>query len=169
MNICIKFLTLLPTSTSTIYSIHHLAQYAPFFRLHYEAYKNRINTIVKACSDAGITNITKLDLSNIANVRIVLDGRITFVLGTITDLNEKLSLALRTMEAEYQNSPDAKIIIDVTDTERSYVRDDYSPVEDEYETELREPETDFEPAPEPEDIPEETPAEPENNEAEAVG
>ena len=73
------------------------------------------------------------------------------------------------MEAEYQNSPDAKIIIDVTDTERSYVRDDYSPVEDEYETELREPETDFEPVPEPEDIPEETPAEPENNEAEAVG
>lgn len=134
-----------------------------------EAYKNRINTIVKACTDAGITNITKLDLSNIANVRIVLDGRITFVLGTITDLNEKLSLALRTMEAEYQNSPDAKIIIDVTDTERSYVRDDYSPVEDEYETELREPETDFEPAPELEDIPEETPAELENNEAEAVG
>ena len=77
------------------------------------------------------------------------------------------------MEAENQNSSDLKIIIDVTDTERSYVRDDYSPVEDEYETELMEPETDFEPAPEPEEIPEEQPeekpAEPENNEAEAVG
>ena len=142
-----------------------------------EAFKNRINTILNACSDAGITNITKLDLSNIANVRIVINSRITFVLGTITDLQDKLSLGLKTMEAEYQNSPDAKIIIDVTDTERSYVRDDYSPVEDEYETELQEPETGYEEI--PEDVPEEVPEEPENNEpaeqtppdneAEAVG
>ncbi len=140
-----------------------------------DAYKNRINTLIKACNDAGINNITKLDLSNIANVRIVLDGRITFVLGTITDLPEKLSLGLKTMEAEAENSTSSKIIIDVTDTERSYVRDDYSPVEDEYETELQEPVTDSEPVPE-EELPEE---QPENNEpvqetppdngAEAVG
>ncbi|MBR5233233.1 MAG: FtsQ-type POTRA domain-containing protein [Clostridia bacterium] len=136
-----------------------------------EAFKNRINTVISACENAGITNITKLDLSNIANVRIVLDNRITFVLGTITDLPEKLSLGLKTMEAEYKDSAEAKIIIDVTDTERSYVRDDYSPVEDEYETELIEPETDYEPVPEeiPEEQPEEVPAEPENNQAEAVG
>ena len=57
----------------------------------------------------------------------------------------------------------------MTDTERSYVRDDYSPIEDEYETELAEPATDFEPAPEVDEIPEDVPAEPEINAAEAVG
>lgn len=121
-----------------------------------EAYKNRINTVIKACNDAGIDNITKIDLSNIANVRIVIDSRITFVLGTITDLSQKLSLGIKTMEAEKGNSSAEKIIIDVTDTERSYVRDDYSPVEDEYETELMEPVTDYEPVPEDE-IPDEQP------------
>lgn len=99
-----------------------------------EAYKSRINTVIDACNSAGITNMTKLDLSNIANVKIVINSRVTIILGTITDLAEKLSMGLKTMEAELQNASDAKIIIDVTDSERSYVRDDYSPIEDEEET-----------------------------------
>ncbi len=95
-----------------------------------EAYKSRIKNIVDACEKAGIENVTKLDLSNIANVRIVIDGKVTLILGTITDLSDKLTMGLRTMEAELQNASEAKIIIDVTDSDRSYVRDDYSPVED---------------------------------------
>lgn len=132
-----------------------------------EAYKSRIKNIVDACNDAGIENITKLDLSNIANVRIVINGRVTLILGTITDLSDKLTMGLRTMEAELQNASEAKIIIDVTDSDRSYVRDDFSPVEED------EPVSE-EPVPE-EDVPEnEAPEEPaqDNNEEkqpEAVG
>ena len=136
-----------------------------------EAYKARIKSIVDACNDAGIENITKLDLSNIANVRIVINSRVTIILGTITDLNEKLSMGLRTMEAELQNASEAKIIIDVTDSERSYVRDDFSPVED--DEEVSEPEDPADVSPE-DDAPEENPDEPvqDNNDEkqpEAVG
>ena len=135
-----------------------------------EAYKARIKSIVDACNDAGIENITKLDLSNIANVRIVINSRVTIILGTITDLNEKLSMGLRTMEAELQNASEAKIIIDVTDSERSYVRDDFSPVEDDEEVSEPEELTDVSPE---DDAPEENPDEPaqDNNEKqpEAVG
>ncbi len=135
-----------------------------------EAYKARIKSIVDACNDAGIENITKLDLANIANVRIVINSRVTIILGTITDLNEKLSMGLRTMEAELQNASEAKIIIDVTDSERSYVRDDFSPVED--DEEVSEPEEPADVSPE-DDAPEENPDEPaqDNNEKqpEAVG
>lgn len=135
-----------------------------------EAYKARIKSIVDACNDAGIENITKLDLSNIANVRIVINSRVTIILGTITDLNEKLSMGLRTMEAELQNASEAKIIIDVTDSERSYVRDDFSPVEDDEEVSESEEPADVSPE---DDAPEENPDEPaqDNNEKqpEAVG
>ena len=136
-----------------------------------EAYKARIKSIVDACNDAGIENITKLDLANIANVRIVINSRVTIILGTITDLNEKLSMGLRTMEAELQNASEAKIIIDVTDSERSYVRDDFSPVED--DEEVSEPEEPADVSPEDE-VPEENPDEPiqDNNDEkqpEAVG
>lgn len=140
-----------------------------------EAYKNRINTVVKACNDAGILNVTKLDLSNIANVRIVINNRVTMILGTITDLDEKLTMGLKTMEAELQNaSEDTKIIIDVTDSERSYVRDDYSPIEDdEMASELppvadvpeEEAEEDAQDAETPEEAAPEAPADP----PEAVG
>jgi len=135
-----------------------------------EAYKARIKSIVDACNDAGIENITKLDLANIANVRIVINSRVTIILGTITDLNEKLSMGLRTMEAELQNASEAKIIIDVTDSERSYVRDDFSPVED--DEEVSEPEEPTDVSTE-DDAPEDNPDEPaqDNNEKqpEAVG
>ena len=100
-----------------------------------ESYKTRLETIREKCKDAGVTNITKIDIENIANVSITVDGRFTFILGTLTQLEEKLSMAVRTMESEISNDQDLKIIIDVKDPERSYVRDDYSPVENEYENE----------------------------------
>ncbi len=135
-----------------------------------EAYKARIKSIVDACNDAGIENITKLDLSNIANVRIVINSRVTIILGTIIDLDEKLSMGLRTMEAELQNASEAKIIIDVTDSERSYVRDDFSPVED--DEEVSEPEEPADVSPK-DDAPEDNPDEPaqdnDEKQPEAVG
>lgn len=132
-----------------------------------EAYKSRIQNIIDACNKAGIENITKLDLSNIANVKIVINSRVTMILGTITDLDEKLSMGLRTMEAELQNASEAKIIIDVTDSERSYVRDDFSPIEDDEEISTEQiPEEDA-----PEDEGEQEPEEEKNEEQqpEAVG
>ena len=39
------------------------------------------------------------------------------------------------MQQKLENNSDARIIIDVKDSERSYVRDDFSPVENEYESE----------------------------------
>ena len=100
-----------------------------------EAYKSRLDTIREKCENAGITDITKIHIENIANVSITIDGRFTCILGTLTQLEEKLSMAAKTIEAELENNSDARIIIDVKDPERSYVRDDYSPVENEYEIE----------------------------------
>ncbi len=94
------------------------------------AYVDRINTLVESCADAGVTNITKYDISNIANVKIVINSRITIILGTITELSEKLNLGLKTMENELENNSNAHIIINVTDCDRSYVRDDTSPIEE---------------------------------------
>lgn len=91
---------------------------------------DRLNNLIAECNAAGIENITKYDLSNIANVRIVINFRITLILGTITDLADKLSLGLKTIEAETENNTNAHIIIDITDPDRSYVRDDHSPIEE---------------------------------------
>lgn len=94
------------------------------------ANKDRINNLISECENAEIGNIIKYDLENIANVRIVINSRITLILGTITDLPDKLSLGLKTIEAELKNNTNAHIIIDVTDPDRSYVRDDHSPIEE---------------------------------------
>lgn len=117
-----------------------------------DAYKDRIESVMQACEDAQIGTITKLDLTNIASVKIVIDGRITLILGTITDLSEKLATGMKTMEAEQAYNPQARIIIDVSEKDRSYVRDDYSPYDEEDTSELETPENDGgDSAAEPED------------------
>lgn len=95
-----------------------------------EAYKDRIESVMQACEDAQIGTVTKLDLTNIASVKIVIDGRITLILGTITDLPEKLRTGMKTIEAERENDPYVRIIIDVSEKDRSYVRNDYSPYDE---------------------------------------
>lgn len=137
-----------------------------------EANKNRLNTVVDAFNDAEIDNITKIDLSNIANVKVTVDGRFTLVLGTLTQLNEKLSIGIKTIDAEIANNPDAKVIIDLTDPDRSYVRDDYSPIENEEESSMAFEADDSQEKPEdePEEKPEdEKPAEEPENVPDAVG
>lgn len=125
-----------------------------------ETYKTRLETIREKCELSGVTDITRINIENIANVSITIDSRFTFILGTLTQLEEKLSMAVRTMENEKANNQDAKIIIDVKDPERSYVRDDYSPVEDEYESEAGEIESAVNDADTgTDDVPEKTPEE----------
>ncbi len=89
-----------------------------------DAYMDRIVSVTDSCEDSGITDITKYDFSNIAAVKVVSGGRITINVGTITDLEDKLALAVKTIDVELENNPDAFIIIDVSDKERAYVRDD---------------------------------------------
>lgn len=93
--------------------------------------KDRIDTLISACDDAGLDNVTKLDLSNIASVQIVFNNRITVTLGTITKLDEKLETAKKTINTELENNPKARILIDVADSSRAYVRDDKTPYEEE--------------------------------------
>lgn len=95
-----------------------------------EGDKSKLDTLVDACANGGITNITKYDIDNIANVNIVVNSRVTVIFGTMTDLAEKISLALKTMGKELENNKDAHIIINVTDSDRSYVRNDTSPLEE---------------------------------------
>lgn len=120
-----------------------------------DAYKSRLETIMDAFDDAEIQNVTKIDLTNIANVKVTVDGRFTLVIGTLTQLDKKISTAIKTIEAEIQNNPDARVIIDLTDPDRSYVRDDYSPLE-EVVSEISTDEQDEIPE-EPEELPEEIP------------
>ena len=108
-----------------------------------EANRDRLNTLISECENSGVTNITGYDLSNIANVKIVINSRITLILGTITDLADKLGLGLKTIEVETAGNENAHIIIDITDPDRSYVRDDSSPIID-----YAEPESESESEPE---------------------
>ena len=121
-----------------------------------EAQKNRIETIMDEFSGSEIPNITKIDLANIANVKVTVDNSYTLVLGTLTQLDKKISTATKTISAEIANNPDARVIIDLTDPNRSYVRDDYSPAE-EIVSEIPDGEDVI--VDEPEDIPEELPEE----------
>lgn len=102
-----------------------------------DAYRDRISALLSACENAELGNITKFDFSNIANVKFVIGGRITVTVGTVTNLSDKLSLAVKTISAETENNPNAHIIIDVTDTERAYVRDDTTPVEESTDEETK--------------------------------
>ena len=85
------------------------------------------------------------------------------VLGTLTQLREKLSIGIKTINAETAENPDAKIIIDLTDPDRVYVRNDYSPDENIEEiSEITDEDSviqDETPEEIPEEIPEETPEE----------
>ncbi len=117
-----------------------------------ESLKTRVQTIVRNCNDAGIINLTKIELSNIANIKIVISNRVTMILGTTTDLAEKLSLGVKTMDAENKNSSNKRIIIDISNPERSYVSDDFSPVENDDYAQTTKPEENNAPVPE-EDIP----------------
>lgn len=92
--------------------------------------ESRLSTLVTACQEGGITNVTKYDIENIASVKIIVNSRITIIFGTLTELSDKIYLAVRTMEKELEDNPNAHIIINVTDSDRSYVRNDNGELEE---------------------------------------
>ena len=135
-----------------------------------EGYKSRIETIKSAFYDAEMSGITKIDISNIANIKVTVDGRFTLVMGTLTQLREKLIMAQKTIEKETEDNPNAKVIIDLTDPDRAYVRNDYSPDEDAEEiSDIADGEENTTQAETPENDPEETPEEIPEEIPEAVG
>ncbi len=92
--------------------------------------ETRLTTLIDECNNGGIKNITKYDIENVASVKIIVNSRITVSFGTLTDISEKVYLAAATMEREISNNPNAHIIIDVTSTDRSYVRNDTAEIEE---------------------------------------
>lgn len=92
--------------------------------------ETRLNTLSEACANGGITNVTKYDIENIANVKIIVNSRITVIFGTLTELPDKIYLALKTIEKELEYNANAHIIVNVTDPNRSYVRNDAEEIEE---------------------------------------
>lgn len=90
----------------------------------------RLLTLVNACKEGGLTNITKYDIENVANVKIVINSRITVTFGTLTDIDEKVFITDVTLDRELKENANAHLIIDATSTDRSYVRNDTSPIEE---------------------------------------
>ena len=135
-----------------------------------DGYKSRIETIKNAFFDAGMSGITKIDISNIANVKVTIDGRFTLVIGTLTQMREKLIMAQKTIEKEVEDNPYEKVIIDLTDPDRAYVRNDYSSEETEEESsEIVDVEENTTQAETPENVPEENPEDVPEEIPEAVG
>ncbi len=93
--------------------------------------RERLAAIVESLDNAGIKDVSSISMSNIANIQVVINGRITFVLGSVSDIDDKISLGVKTMEAELALNPEAHIIINLNETGKSYVRDDPSPIEGE--------------------------------------
>lgn len=101
-----------------------------------DAFNDRIKNLTNACEKAGfdLSKMTSYDLTSIAAVKIVYENRFTLILGTLSDLDSKLSMGMQTIQAETEENSDARIIIDVTNPDRSYVRDNYEVQEEESET-----------------------------------
>lgn len=97
-----------------------------------EACKTRLNTVEEYCSKSELGAITKIDISNIANVSFTVDRQYTFVLGMLTDLDTKFEVAVSAMNEEIKKHPDARKIINLTEVNRAYVSDDKSPEDEDY-------------------------------------
>lgn len=97
------------------------------------AFGDRIKNLTASCEEAGfdLSKMTSYDLTSIAAVKIVYEKRFTLILGTLSDLEGKLSMGMQTIKAETEENSEARIIIDVTNPDRSYVRDNYEEPEEE--------------------------------------
>ncbi len=64
---------------------------------------NKLNSVLIACENVGITDITTIDLSNIYNIKLVYQGRITLELGETDSDNLESKLALGEAAIERQD------------------------------------------------------------------
>ncbi len=64
-----------------------------------------------------LTNITSIDISDVYNIVMVYDGRITLDVGDTRNISRKLALASKVIEVENKNDPEQYGIIDLDSTE----------------------------------------------------
>ncbi|MGN0686636.1 MAG: cell division protein FtsQ/DivIB [Oscillospiraceae bacterium] len=79
------------------------------------------NTVLLAAEKSGISDVTILDISDRFGIRMEVEGRITLLLGNITELEGKMNIA-----AEFVNNiigATESVTIDLTNPEKVPVRD----------------------------------------------
>ena len=98
------------------------------------SYKEKINSLLKACEEAEMDGVTKIDIESLASIKLVFNHKITVVLGSQSNVDKKLDTAKKTIAEELKIHAEARIIVDVNDYSKVYVRDDTSPLPEEDST-----------------------------------
>lgn len=86
--------------------------------------KETIETLRQNISTANLSNITEYDLSNLVDITIIYDNRIRIKLGTMLQLDYKLSFARYILEESGDVGPNIKGTIDATVTGRPTFREE---------------------------------------------
>ncbi len=123
----------IPEGCAKLIGVHLLsAQEGSAAEFSDENCKMRLDTVETYCTKYNLLPITKIDISNIANISFTVNKQFTFVLGMLTDLDEKFDMAVSSMTSEKEKHPDTRKIINLTDVDRAYVSEDKSPVDEDY-------------------------------------
>lgn len=88
-----------------------------------------LKTINGVCAELEIASVSRIDVNSVIDIRLYLDSRIRIDVGSITDLQYKLTFAKEVLEAQLGESD--KGIIDVKQAGKAYFRpsenlEDYS-------------------------------------------
>ena len=81
-----------------------------------------VKSFIAACQNAGLENITSVDVSNLSEISAVYDGRITLVIGAPTSLNKKLPLANEIIKRVEQDTPGQYGSIDLSILNKGYFK-----------------------------------------------
>lgn len=83
----------------------------------------------KACKEAGITGITSVDITNVYDIKLVYQGRITLILGDTdgTDLTHKLSLAREAIKTQDGENNAYRGTINLTVNGKAYWAEETQP------------------------------------------
>lgn len=81
-----------------------------------------LNALVTKVRDLGFENITEFDLSDIFNIKLVFDDRITLLLGSVSNLDNKLQLGKATVEKENESNIKRRLVIDLRIEKEAHVR-----------------------------------------------
>ncbi len=87
---------------------------------------NKISSLGKAFEEAGLKNLTSLDLSVSSYIKAFYDGRIMLNIGSTDNIDRKLALAAKVIERENSVDPMQYATLDLTVDGKAYFRTDES-------------------------------------------
>lgn len=76
----------------------------------------------KALSDNGIEGVSAIDISNRSDIKLEINGRISVLLGSASNINGRLAFGKEVIEKNLERAENAKLVIDLSEDKKAYVR-----------------------------------------------